>query len=629
MVRFLPVTLFLLVLASSACREDGTVTVRSIKFQGVESVDAALLKASLATREDVRVPIFNWRLPFSGRRNSFNRARFDADLRRVEAFYADRGYPDAKVSSFDVKLNKQQDGVDVTLVVSEGEPTRVGSVELRGFDPIPPDHLATIEKQLPLKIGEPRDRQRLLASHDLAVNELRDHGYPYARVTTSETADPASRSVAVLLTAEPGPLGHFGPVEIVGNKSVSQSVIRRQIVYRPGDLYRRSLLQETQRRLYAMELFQFVNIETLEQERRDPEVKTRVVIAEGRHQKLNGGIGYGTEEKARVDGEYRHVNFLGGARAAGIHGRWSSLDRGARLDFTQPYFFSPSLRFRADGQRWYTYTPAYDSVVTGAKLSVTRQTSARASTTLSFLSERNTSAVKLDPLADPQLYLDLIALGLDPETRKQEGTNGAVALDFQYRTTDNLLNARRGYAIAFQVEDAGRLLPGTFNYYGYSADARYFIPIGSRIVVATRLQGGNLHAAGDDPKQVPFAKKFFLGGASSLRGWGRFEVSPIGGSGLPLGGNTMFAFSSEGRVRLRGKFGGVLFLDTGNVWADHRSVDLNDVRYAVGTGLRYDTPVGPIRFDVGLQLNPVAGLKVNGQEQLRRWRLHFSIGQAF
>jgi outer membrane protein assembly factor BamA len=90
-------------------------------------------------------------------------------------------------------------------------------------------------------------------------------------------------------------------------------------------------------------------------------VPTRITVAEGKHQRVNFGIGYGTEERARVDGEYHHVNFFGGARTAGIHARWSRLDRGLRADFTQPYFFAPHFSLGAEAQQWYTYTPAYNS----------------------------------------------------------------------------------------------------------------------------------------------------------------------------------------------------------------------------------------------------------------------------
>jgi outer membrane translocation and assembly module TamA len=91
----------------------------------------------------------------------------------------------------------------------------------------------------------------------------------------------------------------------------------------------------------------------------------------------------------------------------------------------------------------------------------------------------------------------------------------------------------------------------------------------------------------------------------------------------------MLSFSTEMRAALKGKLGGVMFLDAGNVWTDFRAIDLGTIRYDVGAGLRYQTPVGPIRLDFGYQLNPIPGLEVNGQPQIRPWRVHFSIGQAF
>jgi outer membrane translocation and assembly module TamA len=191
------------------------------------------------------------------------------------------------------------------------------------------------------------------------------------------------------------------------------------------------------------------------------------------------------------------------------------------------------------------------------------------------------------------------------------------------------LNARRGYQLAFHAEAAGKLLPGTFNYVSASADGRHYLPLGSRLVVANRLQFGSVDGAGNEPANVPFSKRYFLGGASSIRGWGRYEVSPLGTSGFPIGGNSQMAFSSELRAVLRGAFGGVLFVDGGNVWQEQWKVDVNDLRYAVGAGLRYQTRVGPARLDFGYQLNPIDGLLVNGTEQARRWRVHFSIGQAF
>src|SRR5262249_18728002 len=146
------------------------------------------------------------------------------------------------------------------------------------------------------------------------------------------------------------------------------------------------------------------------------------------------------------------------------------------------------------------------------------------------------------------------------------------------------------------------------------------------LVLASRLQVGSTHAADDDPGNVPFIKRYFLGGATSLRGWGRFEGSPLSESGLPIGGNSLFAISEELRADLGSSFGAVLFVDAGNVWGGSGGFDFGDLRYDAGAGLRYQTPVGPIRLDFGYQLNPIPGLLIDGKPQPRRWRLHFSIG---
>jgi len=606
-------------LASVGCKEEGTIKVNSITFEGVTAVDESRLREALATQQSAMLP---W-----VRKRYFDRARFDQDLQRIQAFYTDRGYPDARVTSFDVKLNNKQDAVDVVLTILEGEPVSIAAINFLGFDVIPADHFADLQGKIPLQVSRPRDRQLVVQAHEMALNELRDHGYPYANVATAETGADSKRAT-ITFTAEPGTLAHFGETVITGNTTVGENVIRRELGFKPGDLYRRSVLQNTQRRLYGMTLFQFVNVETLEPDLQEAIVRTKVTVAEGKHQRENLGVGYGTEEKVRVDGEYTHVNFLGAARSAGVHARWSSLDRGVRLQFNQPYFFQPHFSLGVDAQQWYTFTPAYNSTVTGGRATVLHRDGPATSWSVSIASEKTSSAIAEEVLNDPELRDDLIALGLDPTTGKQEGTLSALGVDFQRSTADNLLNPTRGFQLGVHAEQAGVLLPGTFNYYSIAADTRHYQPIGEDFVLATRLQLGNIAATGADATNVPFSKKYFLGGAATLRGWGRYEVGPLS-EGLPIGGNSFLAFSIEGRAHLKGKLGGVLFLDAGNVWEDSGGFALNDLRYAVGPGLRYQTPVGPIRLDVGYQLTPIDELLVNGAPQSHRFRIHFSIGQAF
>jgi outer membrane translocation and assembly module TamA len=208
------------------------------------------------------------------------------------------------------------------------------------------------------------------------------------------------------------------------------------------------------------------------------------------------------------------------------------------------------------------------------------------------------------------------------------GTVSAVAFDVGRNTTTNLLDASSGYVLNGHLEQAGSWLWGTFNYWAAAGEGRYYHTIGHSVVLANKLRFGAIDPVNGLVANVPFYKRFFLGGAASLRGWGRFEVSPLL-NGEPVGGFTVVEGSSEVRFPLTGKFGAVLFLDLGNVWENAWQFNVGDLRYAVGPGLRYLTPVGPLRIDLGYQLTPIAGLLVNGEPQKRQWRLHFSIGQAF
>jgi outer membrane protein assembly complex protein YaeT len=608
-------------LSVAACREEGDIQISSLKFTGVEQVDADALANALQTKRGSRLP---W-----GRKRFFDRRAFEADLKRIEAFYRDRGFPDARVRSFDAKLNDAQDKVDVTLDISEGEPILVTAIDLRGFEVLPEDQQTVLRNSLPLQPERPLDRQLEIASRERALNVLRDEGYPYAQVSLIEQEiGPKRRSLT--LQATPGVLAHFGIIDVKGAVSVGENVIRRQMTFKPGDRFTRRDMRDSQRKLYGLELFEFANIESLEEPvLMNEEVPVRVTVAEGKHRKVTAGIGYGTEEQGRARIRWEHRNILGGAQKFGVEGKWSSLDRGVRLDYLEPYFLSPNLSLTFDGQAWQAAEPVYETRQLGGRITLRHQANPQNFWNVSLIDQYQWHSIADEALLDFTVRDDLIALGLDPTTGESTGTLSAVALDVTRNTTTSLLDARSGYMVTGHVEQAGRWLWGTYNYWSATTEGRHYLPIGERVVVASRVRLGSIVPSGDLGANVPFYKRYFLGGASSIRGWGRYEISPLSGFGFPIGGLSMLEGSSEVRLPLKGKFGAAAFVDFGNVWADSWSIDLNDLRYAVGPGLRYETPIGPARFDVGYQVNPIEGLLVNGAPQKRQLRMHFSIGQAF
>lgn len=611
---------------AGGCREEGTIEVKDITLTGTTQIDEGRLKGALVTRESSRLP---W-----GTKQYFDRSRFDADLKRITAFYADRGFPDARIRSVDVKLNDAQDAVSITIAIDEGEPVTVTGIQYEGFDVLPERALRRLRRSNALAEGQPLDRQAFAATRDAGIDALREHGYPYATVAASDRAQGDPKHVVVTYTASPGPLASFGPIEVVGEASVGEEIILRELHYKPGDRYRRSRLLDSQRSLYDLELFQFANVEPITGETPDPIVPTRVTVAEGKHRRVHFGVGYGTEEKARVDTEWRHANFFGGARTADVSARWSSLDRGVKGDFTQPYFLGQHFSLGLNGIAWNASEPAYSTDTFGGRITLRYQPTRRFSAAVAFVGEYERSAISDAALEDLSLRDELIALGLDPTDGTQNGTRYGFDVDLQRNTTPNLLDARRGYFAALHLEQSGGFLPGSFDYYSVSGDLRHYLPLDRRAVWANRLQFGGIEStrAEGDPlgsASIPFGKRYFLGGSTSIRGWGRYDVSPLSGSGLPIGGLSLLEVSSELRLRVTQKLSIVAFLDAGNVWDESWEYHLDDLRYAAGPGVRYQTPIGPVRMDIGYQLNPIEGLLVDGEPEKRHWRVHFSIGQAF
>jgi outer membrane protein assembly factor BamA len=329
--------------------------------------------------------------------------------------------------------------------------------------------------------------------------------------------------------------------------------------------------------------------------------------------------------------------------------RYSSLDRGVRRHLSEPSVVGRNYSLTFSGQFWHSDEPAFVLDTTGGRVTITRRfgratgplfgASKNAQTSLSFTyaNEYENSRITEEALNDPSYRDDLIAQGLNPTGIGQvdpgvtKGLRSALFVDAGRNTTGNLLDAREGYVLAFHAERAGGILKGDYDYNEATLEGRYFVPVGDRAVIAVRARGGSVGGLGaiDSELAVPFFKRYFLGGSTNLRGWGRFDVSPLAGSGFPIGGETTFNFSTELRLPIVGNFGAVAFLDGGNVWFRPWDFNFDNMRYDIGPGVRYDTKIGPIRVDLGYQLNPIEGLLVNGKPEPRHFRLHFSIGQAF
>jgi outer membrane protein assembly complex protein YaeT len=611
---------------AAACHPTGDVEVKDITFAGVQAFPESDLKNVLATRESGRFP---W-----SPKHYFDRASFDADLQRIHAYYADRGYPAQRVTNVDVAFNDDRTEVRLRVEVDEGAPVVVESVAFDGFDVLEEEFRPDVD-QSALKAGAPRDRMVVRVTRDMVAGLLRDHGYPLGFVDAGERPGRDASSVIVTFRADAGPTMRFGEATVEGLASVNSSVVRHQLAFVPGDTFRESLVRSTQRRLSSIDVFDLATVTPRFEEASNGRVPVRITVAEGKPRRIRLGIGYGTEERARGSINWQHLNVAGSARRLEAEAKASFLDQSVRLTFIQPYLarsgWSLNVSALAESIRQLTYdSQSYGGSATVNYHHESGGTPAREPLRydlhFTYRNEFLEYGIREESLDDLDRRAERIALGLDPDTGRGQGTLASLDFDIQRVAVDDAFQPRRGSVIAAHFEHAKPWLGGTYDFNEISADGRLYIAVGP-VVLANRVSVGVLSS--EDVSKMPFSKRYFLGGATSLRGWGRYQVSPLDQNGLPIGGRSRAEASSEVRFPLTEKLSGVFFVDAGGVGSSDWSVGDLQIRFDVGPGLAYRTPIGPIRADFGYQLNPIEGLVVNGQPSTRRWRLHVSFGHAY
>jgi outer membrane protein assembly complex protein YaeT len=612
---------------AAGCHEESDVHVQSLSFEGNAAATDSQLRNLLVTKAT------GW-LPWAHKRY-FDRAVFEADLGRLRRFYQDRGYPNARITGVDVVFSDDRHAVRLAITIDEGPPLVVEAIRFDGFEAIEGEERSVFEG-LPLEIGAPRDLDQVGASRQQMLDRLRDLGYAYAKVDAAEQAGTAPDQIVVVFAGSAGPRARFGPITIDGLTRLEERVVLRELTFQPGQTYEARRITQSQRRLSTLDLLQFVNIDA-----RAPEgaqvldVPVRITVAESPPRRLQLGAGYGSEGGIRGSADWSHLNFLGDARHLQVSLKGSTIERGASVEMTQPYLYRRGLSLDARASAWWMVEDTYTSKTLGGRAGVRFRLGGRARGArrgpgdvirAAYVHEYLRYNITEAALADLAGFDELIVLGLDPTTGHGRGTKAALNTSFERDATDAAIDPTRGYGLSTSVEHARPWLGGTFAYDEFLVEGRGYVPVGDRLVVAARARLGTLAAATD--ADVPFSERYFLGGSSSLRGWGRHEVAPLA-NGLPVGGRTMLDTSVEARFQVNRPLGLVLFADVGNVWPGGWEVRFGDLRYAVGPGLRYRTPVGVVRADFGYQLNPVPGLRIDGAPQKRPWRLHFSIGQAF
>jgi outer membrane protein assembly complex protein YaeT len=444
---------------------------------------------------------------------------------------------------------------------------------------------------------------------------------------------------------EPGTQIRVRRIGISGNTQVGEGVIRKELTFKPGDVCRLEKLIETQRNLFETGLFRVVE---LNPENLDPLERTVDISVHVRERKpayVEVGFGVGNILGSRVLGEYGTRNLLGTGRTLRLKTEYAyDLFEGEEIDLG---------RFRLENTYYRYDAELSQRRVFGTKQLVTLSTFLERDATVQDIVVKSLGA-SISTSRRLSLHTDFIvgllserirrrAFDTPEETSTSRIASGSISHDLR----DFILNPRRGSYRALRLEGAGGFLGGDNDFYTISTSYQRYHSLTSQTVLAWRVRTGYADAFGDSRDAgVPVENRFFAGGGNSVRGYDENSLGPRrvelteSSVPVPVGGRVLALTNLELRFPVpllsRINISGAVFADGGNVWTalesvklrdfrpfvDPEDVDSHDYRYGIGLGLRYNTPVGPIRVDFAVPVKRDDFTDDKG-------RFHINLGQIF
>ena len=575
--------------------------VRRIVFLGNEKFGDARLRRVMASQQ--RSLFSPWK-----RGSDYNPAAVDADLLRLQKFYFDRGYLDVRAKVARVERNDAGNAVQLHIGIEEGEVTMVREVVVGVEGAMPPGlpSVDTLGNALPLRVNKPITKAAFDASRDQLLLVLQRAGYARARVQPHTEVDRRTHEAFVRYMVEAGERTFFGKVTIKGAANVKPEAIRRRLTFRPGNVYSPGGVADSQAAIYDLGMFRAVTPRSLNPEAAGEPLDIEFEVIERQPRSFEVGLGLSTIERFRLQVGWTFRNIFGGSQHLSLSGKASSLGTAFETRFHLPHLVTPRTRFTqtafVDRQEEINTDPlgltdrifdiedaqpAFDVLRYGAESRVDHQFSRRFGAAAGIELSSNTFSY-----VDPQAIREL---GSDVAVDHFLFTQFA---ELTWNTSDRAINATRGLLTLFHVEHSATGILSDFDFVKATVEGRRYLPLWRRATLATRLKLGFVQPYGQSDV-VPFNVRFFAGGPGSIRGFALNRVGPRAADGAPLGGHSLIEGSMELRFAVVGEVGGVFFVDFGQVFEASLDYRLEELRYAIGPGIRYNTPIGPVRFDVG------------------------------
>jgi len=677
--------------------------VRQLSFEGNHAIDGYTLASAIATSNSAWLARAWWvRWLGLGEKRYLDEIEFRRDVVRLLLLYRQSGYMRVRV---DTLVRRTPDAAYITFRITEGPPVRVTRMTITGVDGIL--DTAELRRDLPLQLGAPFNRFLFQASADTIVAWLQNRGHPAADVLRNFDSNADSLTATVELDAEPGALARIGAIEVQGLKRIDTSTVLHAIPIHPLDIFRQDQIYESQRNLYGLGLFNSVNVSLADSAAPgDSLVDVAVRLAEGPRHAIRGGVGYGSVDCFRAQAGWSALDFFGGGRSLNLDGSVSKLgvgyptDLGAErnichyddgdptsdtLNYSlaatlfQPSFLSSrhtaNLTLLAERRSEYN---AYVRQDVGANVGVVFNAHRDLPISLSYgFSVGRTEA-------RPIVYCEqfLVCDESDQAFLATPRRFAAITATAAKNDVNSVLDPTQGTQFTVTVTHASRLV-GSDPFYEFNrgeVELAQYVPLGRTGVFAWRVRGGvilpqRITLSGQSAKFVPPEQRFYAGGPNSVRGYDRNDLGPVGYviddttqftvqggdtvynpnyvSTAPIGGNAVFVMNAELRFAtpiLPDRMRIALFADLGQVWERGDTLaPVTGLRLTPGVGLRFTTPLGPIRLDAAYKghsteagtlyyvdraTNTLSVYRTRYQPPTpssfwKRWTLQFAVGQAF
>lgn len=568
------------------------------------------------------------------------------DSDRIEQLYAAHGRYDARVTDVDV-LPVRRGVVDVRFVVEEGEPTAVRSLRFtwpEGPPAGPRDRRAAparVQARAGLAVGHTFDVELLHGAEAAMEAMLADRGYAFAEVVARARVDRVARTADVEFELRPGPFVRIGRITLEGLRTVPEHGVRVELEPFEGRPFSPRRIEALEDAVYGLEVFSTVTAIPAEAPRGGV-VDVRVVVEESRPQQVRLGVGLGLQPnrwEQYAAARYSHANLgrtltrldlrvRGGY--AELPAIWRPQEHGPIADV------EPSLRKKGllEDQLVWTLEPAFElGIWEGYQFYAPRNRVGVSRFFTRFVETGLSHTVRFVDFFDVSPVLDRSRsiLGLD---FRDPYLVSFVELQLALHLTDRLIDPQNGAVIEATYDLAGGIFGGQYDFHKVIPEIRgYWTPLRNRLQLAARAQLGFIVPFGDEPG-APFDLKLYLGGANTVRGWGMRRLSPSvsrctgseaqGCPRIPVGGYTSALGNVEARVRAWKGLWVVGFFDAGDVESEVATFHPSRWAYSAGPGLRYDSPIGMFRLDLGVRLNDPYPWYHEP-----RWAVHFGLGETF